>query len=91
MGEELMVQVLLLSTVVAPVVTGLVEIFKRAVAFPTNYVPLVALVLGIVVGFVAQPIFPDVDLYLRLWAGGIAGMTSVGLYETTTTRTGTTK
>lgn len=91
MGEELMVQVLFLSTLVAPVVTGLVEIIKRAVTLKNNYIPLVALVCGVAVGFLAQPIFPDVDLYLRMWAGGLAGMTSVGLYETTTKREGLSK
>lgn len=91
MAEALMIQMLALVTFVAPVVTGLVEIVKRAVALKNNLIPLVALVVGVVVGFAAQPIFPDVDLYLRLWAGGLAGMTSVGLYEFGTKREGTTK
>lgn len=91
MQEELMKQVLFLATIVAPIVTGLVEIVKRTVVLKNNYIPVVALVCGVLVGFLMQPLFPDVDLYLRLWAGGIAGMTSVGLYETTTTRTGLSK
>lgn len=91
MKEELMIQVLALATFVAPVVTGLVEIIKRAVTLKNNYIPLLALVVGVAVGFVAQPIFPDVDLYLRAWAGGLAGMTSVGLYEFGTKREGSTK
>ena len=91
MQEELMKQVLFLATIAAPMVTGLVEIVKRTVVLKNNYIPLVALTCGVLVGFLMQPLFPDVDLYLRLWAGGISGMTSVGLYETATTRTGVTK
>lgn len=91
MAESLMIQMLALVTFVAPVVTGLVEIVKRAVTLKNNLIPLVALLVGVLVGFATQPIFPDVDLYLRLWAGGLAGMTSVGLYEFGTKREGTTK
>jgi peptidoglycan biosynthesis protein MviN/MurJ (putative lipid II flippase) len=85
-----MVELMVLVTVLGPVITGLVAVIKNAVKLQNNYIPLVALVVGVVVGFVAQPI-TDLDLYLRLWAGGIAGLVSVGLYEVGVKREGESK
>lgn len=85
-----MVELMILVTVLGPVITGLVAVIKSAVKLQNNYIPLVALVVGIFVGFVSQPI-TDLDLYLRLWAGGISGLVSVGLYEVGVKREGTSK
>lgn len=85
-----MVELMVLVTVLGPVITGLVAVIKSAVKLQNNYIPLLALVVGVVVGFVSQPI-TDLDLYMRLWAGGIAGLVSVGLYEVGTKREGTSK
>jgi hypothetical protein len=75
-----MQEVLLFSTVIAPIVLALIEVFKQTVKIPKNYIPLVALIVGLFVGYVAQP-FTDLDLVLRLWAGGIAGLSATGLFE----------
>ncbi len=85
-----MEQVLLLATIISPIVLALVELVKQTVKFPKNYVPLVSLVIGLVVGFAAQP-FTELDLVLRLWAGGFAGLSATGLFELVKKNDGYTK
>lgn len=85
-----MQEVLAFATVIAPIILALVELAKRTVTFPKNYVPIIALILGLLVGFAAQP-FTDLDLVLRLWAGGLAGLSSTGLFELFNKREGETK
>lgn len=85
-----MQEVLIFATIISPVILGLVELIKQTVNFPRNLVPLVALVVGLLVGFAGQP-FTDLDLTLRLWAGGLAGLAATGLFELFTTSKGYTK
>lgn len=85
-----MQEVLIFSTFIAPITLALVELVKNTIKFPKNYVPLVALVLGLAVGFAAQP-FTELDLVLRLWAGGLAGLSATGLFELVSKTNGTTK
>lgn len=85
-----MQDVLIFATVIAPIIFALVELAKRTVEMPKNIVPAVALVIGLAVGFAAQP-FTDLDLVLRLWAGGLAGLSATGLFELINTREGKTK
>lgn len=82
--------VLLFATILSPVVAALVELIKQTVNIQKNYLPLIALVIGLLVSFVAYP-FTDMELVLRLWSGGFAGLAATGLYELTTKRDGTTK
>lgn len=73
--------VLLFATILAPIVVALVELIKRtATQFPSNFIPLMAFVVGVLVGLVAYP-FTDLDAVLRLWAGGFAGLAATGLFE----------
>lgn len=85
-----MQDVLLFASVIAPIIFALVELIKRTVTFPKNYVPLIALVIGLAVGFAAQP-FTDLDLVLRLWSGALAGLSATGLFELFNKREGETK
>lgn len=85
-----MEEVLLFTTVLAPILTALVQLVKKTVNMPTNIVPAVSFVLVIVLGAVAYP-FTDLDLVLRLWAGGLAGLAANGLFEIGVKREGTTK
>lgn len=85
-----MQEVLLFATVIAPIILALVELIKKSVSFKATLVPLVAVVVGLFIGFAAQP-FTDLDLVLRLWAGGLAGLSATGLYETITDSKGYTK
>ncbi len=86
-----MEEVLIFATVILPIVTALVELVKRTVTIPKNIVPVVSFVIGIAIGAVAYP-FTDLELVMRLWAGGFAGLAGTGLFEIAVNkREGTTK
>ncbi|MCC8352483.1 MULTISPECIES: holin [Bacillus] len=85
-----MQDVLIFATVLAPILTALVQLVKKTVKLPTNAVPAISFVIGIGLGAVAYP-FTDLDLVLRLWAGGFAGLAATGLFELGAKREGTTK
>lgn len=84
-----MQDVLLFATVISPVILALVQLVKQ-VNMPKTIVPFLALMIGIFVGYAAQP-FTDLDLVLRLWAGGLAGLSATGLFEFIKTNNGYTK
>ena len=90
MENEVMVQVLLFATVLTPIATALVELIKKTINIPVNFLPLISLITGIVVGLAAEP-FTDLDVVLRLWAGAFAGLSGTGLYELVRKREGTSK
>lgn len=75
-----MEEILLLATAIAIVVGGVVEAIKRATRINKRYLPIMAMAVGILVGAAAY--FLDAEIGLRMWAGGIAGLMSVGLFET---------
>lgn len=75
-----MEQVLIFATIILPIVTALVELVKRTISLPKNILPLISLLVGLVIGAAAYP-FSDLDLVMRLWAGGFAGLAATGLFE----------
>lgn len=75
-----MPEVLLFSVVLAPIILALVELIKKTTGLNVKLVPLLAFVVGIVVGLAAYP-FTDLEFGLRLWAGGLAGLSATGLFE----------
>ena len=80
-----MAEILIFASVLAGIVVGFVEVIKRATNVSAKYLPLVAVVVGALVGFASAP-FSDLDLTLRLWAGALAGLSGTGLFELTTNR-----
>ena len=90
MEDMVLQQVLIFSTILAPIIMALVELVKKTVDFPKNYVPLVALIIGLVVGAIAYP-FTSIELTERIWAGAFAGLSATGLFELTHRREGYTK
>ncbi|MDU0332642.1 holin [Paenibacillus sp. 3LSP] len=72
--------VMAFASVLAVFVLALVQLVKTTVNLPKNIVPLIGVVIGILVGAAASP-FTDLDLVLRLWAGGLAGLSATGLFE----------
>lgn len=80
MENQVLDSVLTFASVLAVFVLALVQLVKSTVNVPKNIVPLIGLVVGLVVGAAAFP-FTDLELALRLWAGGIAGMSATGLFE----------
>ncbi|WP_213525017.1 holin [Paenibacillus sp. J31TS4] len=75
-----MSQVMAFASLLAVVVMALVQLVKTTVTLPKNVVPIVGLAIGIAIGAAAYP-FTELELVLRLWAGGFAGLSSTGLYE----------
>lgn len=78
--NEVFTDVLLFASALAVVVLALIQFVKKSINMPANVVPLVGLVVGMLVGVAAYP-FTDLDLTLRLWAGGLAGLSATGLFE----------
>jgi len=85
-----MTEVLLFATILAPIILALIELIKKTAPIPNNFIPLIAFAVGIFIGFVAYP-FTELPVDLRLWAGGLAGLASTGLFELGTKREGTSK
>lgn len=75
-----MTEVLIFATVLAPIITALVQLIKKTGDIENKYISLIAFAVGLFVGLTAAP-FTDLDLVLRLWAGGISGLAATGLYE----------
>lgn len=74
-----MVEILAMATVIAPVTGGLVQAVKNATQVNKRYLPLMAVGVGLTLGAAAY--FLDAEIGIRLWAGGVSGLASVGLFE----------
>lgn len=74
-----MEEILTMATIIAPVTLGLVQAVKKTVGLD-RYLPLIAIVIGLLLGLLAT-FFVDAEVSSRLWAGGISGLASVGLFE----------
>lgn len=74
-----MEEILMMATVIAPVTLGLVQAVKKTFKLERT-LPLIAIGVGLILGLVAT-FFVDADIGSRLWAGGISGLSSVGLFE----------
>jgi len=72
--------VLAFATLIAVFVVALLQLVKNTINLPKNIVPLVGFIIGLAIGAAAYP-FTDLDLTLRLWGGGIAGLSATGLFE----------
>ncbi|MGE7877932.1 holin [Peribacillus muralis] len=90
MDNEVMEQVLIFTTILAPIVAALVQSIKQTVALPNNVFPILSLFVGLGVGLVAFP-FTGMDSVSRLWAGALAGLGGTGMYELVAKRKGTSK
>ncbi|MFD5022721.1 holin [Paenibacillus sp. NPDC058367] len=83
--------VMAFASILAVFVLALVQLVKNSINIPRNAVPVIGLLIGFLIGAVAYP-FTDLDIVLRLWAGGLAGLSATGLFELAfKDRPGTTK
>ncbi|UUI41194.1 holin [Oceanobacillus oncorhynchi] len=85
-----MQEILVLATLLAPIITGVVQALKVGFTIKKNLLPFVAVITGILLGYMAWP-FSDIEAVSRVWAGGMAGLASVGLFELGNQRQGETK
>ncbi|MEK4564776.1 holin [Alkalihalobacillus sp. FSL R5-0424] len=79
--------ILILATIISPIVLALIELVKRTIQIPKRFIPLLAVVVGLVVGALSYP-FSDLALSMRLWAGTLAGLSATGLFEISKSREG---
>ncbi len=85
-----MTTVLIFATILAPIILAVTELFKRTFTLPKTIIPLIAFAVGLFIGFAASP-FTELDIVLRLWAGGLAGLAATGIFELGTPNEGKTK
>lgn len=74
-----MQEILAIATIIAPITSGAVQAVKKATNVNKRYLPILAVVVGVALG--AAAFFVDIGLGERIWAGGISGLASVGLFE----------
>lgn len=85
-----MTDVLIFASILAPIILAVTELFKRTLNIPKTIIPLIAFAVGLFIGFAASP-FSDLDVVLRLWSGGLAGLAATGLFELGSPSEGKTK
>ncbi|KGE20067.1 holin [Paenibacillus wynnii] len=77
---EVLNNVLAFATLISVFVLALVQLVKNTANVPKNLLPWIGLLIGLLIGWWAYP-FSDLDLTLRLWGGGLAGLSATGLFE----------
>lgn len=83
--------VMAFASMLAVFVLALVQLVKKSIKLPRNAVPVVGFMIGLLTGAAAYP-FTELNIVLRLWAGGLAGLSATGLFELVfQQRTGMTK
>lgn len=89
--REILDDVMAFASILAVFVLALVQLVKNSINIPRNAVPIIGLLIGLLIGAAAYP-FTELDILLRLWAGGLAGLSATGLFELAfKDRPGTTK
>jgi hypothetical protein len=66
-------------TILIALIVGLTQVFKKA-GFPERFIPVVALILGVSINTFVK--FIGAELGEVIIVGLIAGLTSMGLYDT---------
>lgn len=79
-GGTVLDDVMAFASMLAIFVLALVQLVKKSIKLPRNAVPVVGFMIGLLTGVAAYP-FTELDLVLRLWAGGLAGLSATGLFE----------
>jgi hypothetical protein len=81
--NEAIEHILVLSTLISPIVLALVQLTKTIIPEQSVWrrlIPVFSLILGILIGLLSEP-FTTVDAGVRMWGGGLAGLSAVGLFE----------
>ena len=78
--NDTLTAVLALASALAIFVLAAVQLIKTTFPVDGRLVPLIGFGLGLLIGAAAYP-FTDLALTLRLWAGGLAGLSATGLFE----------
>ena len=80
-----MEQIIAFSGVIAVITGAITEVVKRTKKVPKNYLPAVAMIIGLIIGgtttFVPE-IVSELSIGGRLLAGLISGLMATGIWET---------
>lgn len=91
MNEGLWQEVLITASILVPIVTALTGVLKAMFNLKKNFLPVISVVIGLLVGLAIAP-FTELAFDVRLWIGGLAGLAGTGFYELAwKSREGTTK
>lgn len=71
--------ILILASAIAAITNGLVQAIKQTEAIPRRFLPIVAIIVGLILG--ASATFINLHFVERLWAGMISGLAATGLFE----------
>lgn len=89
-----MEDILLFSSIIAAITLGIVQVLKKTQRMPKNYVPLISVVIGAIVGgltvFVPE-LGESLSMGGRVVAGLISGLMATGAWEVAHKREGYTK
>ncbi|MEB7746298.1 holin [Staphylococcus arlettae] len=80
-----MEQIIAFAAVIAVITTALTQVVKKASIIPKNIIPVVAMVLGAIIGGVSvfiPEIVTELSIAGRLLAGLISGLMATGIWET---------
>ena len=77
---KLLDNVLAFASILAVFILALVQLIKNNTRLPRNVIPFIGLAIGLLIGAAAYP-FTGLEITLRLWAGGLAGLSATGLFE----------
>jgi len=84
--------IIVFAGVLAVLTVALVQLVKKTTTIPENLMPLVALIIGLLVGVIAlfvPEITSDLSVGGHILAGGISGLSASGLYDLATKTTKT--
>ncbi|WP_426458406.1 holin [Staphylococcus nepalensis] len=80
-----MEQIIAFAAVIAVITGALTEGVKRTKKVPKNFIPLVSMVIGLVIGGISifiPEIVSELSVAGRLLAGLISGLMATGIWET---------
>ena len=80
-----MEQIIAFAGIISVITIALTEVVKRTKTIPKNFIPIVSMVIGIVIGGVTifiPEIVSELSIAGRLLAGLISGLMATGIWET---------
>jgi uncharacterized protein YacL len=80
MDNENLTNILAYALVISVFVLARVQFVKKTVNVSNNLLRAIGFVIGLLIAVVAYP-FTDLPLVLRLWSGGLAGLSATGIFE----------
>ena len=80
MNHDNLTAVLALASALAVFVLAAVLLIKTTFPVHGRLLPIIGLALGLLIGAASYP-FTELSMTLRLWAGGLAGLSATGLFE----------